>query len=135
MVRDHHILLIHTRDDVGGATFWVLPGGGDENGETGEQCVCREVREETGLDVIVDRVLLDEDLEPNTLYRRVRTYLCLAPDGDPVPGHEPEVEFVATILEASWFDLRSLEAWPPLALGNQHLMRWVGPIRASLGYA
>jgi 8-oxo-dGTP pyrophosphatase MutT (NUDIX family) len=41
-------ILLHKRSDFG---FWDLPGGGAEEGESAEQCVIREVYEETGLTV------------------------------------------------------------------------------------
>jgi 8-oxo-dGTP diphosphatase len=51
MDRDGRLLLIR-RGHEPGAGLWSLPGGRIEPGETDEQAVAREVREETGL--IVD---------------------------------------------------------------------------------
>ena len=42
---------------------WELPGGRPHHGERMEDCVVREVREETGLDVTVDRLLGVHPLE------------------------------------------------------------------------
>jgi 8-oxo-dGTP pyrophosphatase MutT (NUDIX family) len=45
------ILLVKRRD----IPIWVLPGGGVEKDETPEQAVIREVKEETGFNVAVER--------------------------------------------------------------------------------
>lgn len=47
------ILLGHRRD----IDWWNLPGGGMEAGETVDEAVCREVREETGLEVKVEQLV------------------------------------------------------------------------------
>jgi len=47
------ILLGHRRD----VDWWNLPGGGMEVGETVDEALCREVREETGLDVEVGQLV------------------------------------------------------------------------------
>jgi 8-oxo-dGTP diphosphatase len=47
---DQRVLLARRRD----IDWWNLPGGGVEHGETVEQAVRREVREETGLEVEVN---------------------------------------------------------------------------------
>lgn len=49
---DGRVLLGHRRD----ADFWGLPGGGWETGETPWDGAVREVREETGLEVAVERL-------------------------------------------------------------------------------
>jgi 8-oxo-dGTP pyrophosphatase MutT (NUDIX family) len=135
IVRDHNILLLRVDDHDQATSYWLLPGGGSEDGESGENCVCREVREEAGVDVTVSRTLFEHILEPNHLYERVRTYLCtVAPDAVPLPGHEPEVYWSTTIVETGWFDLRSTGGWPPELLGNERTMLWLERIRAALGY-
>ena len=45
--------------------FYVIPGGGVEDGETLKQAVVREVFEETGLDVSVGELVFVQELEPN----------------------------------------------------------------------
>lgn len=47
------VLLCHRRD----MDAWNLPGGGLEIGELPDECVVREVREETGLEVSVERLV------------------------------------------------------------------------------
>ena len=47
-------ILLQQRADNG---FWGLPGGQVELGESVEQCVVREVYEETGLEALVERLI------------------------------------------------------------------------------
>jgi 8-oxo-dGTP diphosphatase len=49
------MILLIKRDTVPFKDYWALPGGRAEGGETVEQTVVREVKEETGLDVTVAR--------------------------------------------------------------------------------
>jgi ADP-ribose pyrophosphatase YjhB (NUDIX family) len=53
--RGEEILLIRHRRDA--RHYWVLPGGGLEPGESLTACGSREVREETGLEVGIRRLL------------------------------------------------------------------------------
>lgn len=47
-------VLLQRRSDSGN---WALPGGTMDIGETFAQCVIRETKEETGLDVTLDRIV------------------------------------------------------------------------------
>ena len=51
IVEDDRILLIEHRVRESGRGYWVPPGRRIEAGESEEQCVRREVLEETGLDL------------------------------------------------------------------------------------
>jgi len=55
VVEDGRVLLAHWNEDdrIG----WTLPGGGLEPGEQPEDCVVREVQEETGYGVALDELL------------------------------------------------------------------------------
>jgi 8-oxo-dGTP pyrophosphatase MutT (NUDIX family) len=64
--RDDKLLLIK-RDKTGKPTYYVLPGGGIEAGETPAQAGIREMREELGVDIrVVSAVKNDKSLERET---------------------------------------------------------------------
>lgn len=79
------VLLIRFRDPASKNTFWLIPGGGLEPDETEEECVQREMREETNLEVHVERLLLEHD-DPGGVYPRLKTYLCRVVSGAPPQG-------------------------------------------------
>ena len=58
IINDHRgRLLLIQRGHEPDAGLWSLPGGRVEPGETDEQAVVREIREETGLSVVCDRLV------------------------------------------------------------------------------
>ena len=65
LLRDNEILLV--KQKVSESRNWSLPGGRVETGETLEQALIRELKEETGLTVQVGRLL----------------YVCDKPDASP----------------------------------------------------
>jgi 8-oxo-dGTP pyrophosphatase MutT (NUDIX family) len=134
VVRDGHLLLIRAR--VGERGFWLIPGGGREDGETEVACILREIREETGLKVTVERLLLDEPAHPGGMYRRYKTYLCLPWPGEPSPGHEPEMEGDQrfAITEVRWFDLRDESDWNEDVVKDPITYPLLQRLRAVLGY-
>ncbi|MDX2288980.1 MAG: NUDIX domain-containing protein [Hyphomicrobiaceae bacterium] len=71
------------------AGVWSLPGGKLEPGETAEQAVLREVREETGLAVRLRGRLGQHGVEaPDGTGWRIAVYLAAADAGDPAAGDD-----------------------------------------------
>jgi 8-oxo-dGTP pyrophosphatase MutT (NUDIX family) len=110
-----NILLIQQREHATGRSFWVIPGGGIEAGETETECVQREAREETHLHIKVEALLLDEPRRPGwgRSYERYKTYLCRPMAGDAAPGCEPEPDAAASyaIVDVGWYNLFDETTW------------------------
>jgi ADP-ribose pyrophosphatase YjhB (NUDIX family) len=136
ILRDDHVLLIKHRNHGDGRAYWVVPGGGRENGESEEACVAREMKEETHLDVIVERLLFEDGIDDNEAYRSAKTYLCRVAAGEAKPGYEPEIEASQNygIVEVRWFDLRRPETWDALLLADEITLPWMRRVREKLGY-
>jgi 8-oxo-dGTP pyrophosphatase MutT (NUDIX family) len=137
IIHADQVLLSKVVDRDSGATFWLLPGGGREAGESAEACVQREVREETELEVAVVRALFEVPDPPGGIYDRLRTYLYHVIGGEARPGIEPEVDTPehTTIREVGWFDLRYPTTWDPLVLGDPITLPLLRQVRTALGYA
>lgn len=137
IIRDHHILLIKHREHASGRSYWLFPGGGIEPGETGEECVRREMKEETNLDILVTSLLSEEPERSGVAYQTVKTYLCEITNGEASVGIEPEHEVLMghyNIVEVKWFDLRSEEKWDTELVKDLIIYLPLQSIRRKLGY-
>jgi ADP-ribose pyrophosphatase YjhB (NUDIX family) len=108
---DKKILLVKHRK--GSRQYWVLPGGRLEYGETFQECAVRELKEETGLDIAVDRlVFLSEAIAPDRSRHIVNVYLTAQVVGGKMQvGNEPVlagVDFVPLT------ELQSCTLYPPV---------------------
>jgi len=77
------VLLIQRRD----VPVWVLPGGGIEPSEPPEAAIIREILEETGFTVKIDR-LVGDYFPINRLAKHTHLYECSILSGKPTPSSE-----------------------------------------------
>ena len=109
--RDNKILLVKHRK--GNRQYWVLPGGRLEYGETFQECAVREIKEETGLEVVVDDfVFLSEAIAPDRSRHIVNIYLTAHVVGGVLQvGDEP---VLAGVDYVPLDDLNRLTLFPPV---------------------
>ena len=79
------LMVKHHRRD--GTEYWQLPGGGILPGEDPEAAVLRELREETGLDGRLDRLVFQI---PYRLGTSTTYPVQVDPAAEPRLGHDPE---------------------------------------------
>jgi 8-oxo-dGTP pyrophosphatase MutT (NUDIX family) len=123
IVRDGRVLLL--RNDRGS---WELPGGRIQPGETTQECLAREVAEETSWDVEVGPILdawLFHIVEVDR-HIFVVTYGCLAPErGEPTLS--PEHLELGFFVDSELDDLRLPEGY------RRSVARWFDRVAPSRG--
>jgi ADP-ribose pyrophosphatase YjhB (NUDIX family) len=110
VIREGKLLAIKMRDKTG--IFYILPGGGQRHGETLQEGLVRECREEIGTEVEVgDLLYVREYIGRNHEFRRAHhafhqvenVFRCTLPDPDGIgPGSEHDKKQIGV-------------AWIPLA--------------------
>jgi 8-oxo-dGTP diphosphatase len=111
--RDGQVLLV--RHEKGGRSYWLVPGGGVDPGETLEAAGARELIEETGYRVEIGRLLLVcEAIDPKPSGRHIvnHVYAGFVQDGSLAVGVDDKA-----LREARWHPfaaLTELEMYPPI---------------------
>ena len=116
LLRGGRVLIAAER--VGPVFAWKYPGGGVEIGETAEEAVVREFREEAGMDVRVVAELLDPGtkISPWTGSPYTPIYFLVEGSGQPVvPGGEA--------IEMGFMDPEKVLASPKVAAPEKKALR------------
>ncbi|MDF8266415.1 NUDIX hydrolase [Luteipulveratus flavus] len=105
-VRDDRLLLVHQVSPGPAQDRWTLPGGGLDYGESPADGVRREVREETGCEVSVGRILgVDDAVQPGwdgVERHGIRLMFHATLEGEPVSPDDGEID------EVGWFPIDAL---------------------------
>jgi ADP-ribose pyrophosphatase YjhB (NUDIX family) len=92
LIEGQQILLVKQRVSGSSERQWSLPGGQLQRGETLAQCLIREMREETGLEVALDRLLYVCDRIGDGVHVLHITFAVTRTGGELRLGCEPEPE-------------------------------------------
>ncbi len=130
LIQDDRILLVRQNN----RDFWVFPGGTLEPDEGLAECAVREMREETALEVAIDRLLYVADFlrpGPGGSVRHTVDVFMLARY---VSG-EPVMEITENINEMGFFSLEEFSRMPVQpALAAERLRRdWAGQFSGVAG--
>lgn len=83
--RNGKVLISKRKPDVNAGDLWEFPGGKVHEGESPEQAVVRELREELGIGVRVDRFYARVEHEYPDRRIELLAYLCVLEEGKPAP--------------------------------------------------
>jgi len=92
------VLLVHRRSP----RLWALPKGTPDSGETIEETALRETREETGIEVAIERRLRSIRyffVRGSTRFHKTVHFFLMRPIGGAIEDHDAEFD------EVAWVDL------------------------------
>ena len=111
-------ILLIKRNTVPFKGYWALPGGRVDPGETVEQTIVREVKEETGLDVTIERKIgeyTEQGVKDGVEYEYYPTCFLVKTVGGEIKKQESEIQ------EIKLFSLNDLPK--PLAFEHDQMIK------------
>ena len=107
ILKDEKYVLLQQLIKDQNRSFWGMPGGGIEDGETAEEAAIREAKEETNLDIKLLPFKYEYPCTNSKIYNKVLIFLAEPTGGVAKAGYDPEPQ-----VQANWaiVDLK----WQPL---------------------
>ncbi len=92
--RKGEVLIAQRRDKDMLGGLWEFPGGKQETGETIQQCIVRELREELGINIVVGEFLITVNHAYSHFTMDMHTYAARIESGRPRPLHCQDYRWV-----------------------------------------
>lgn len=112
ILREGKLLLVQLNAPTRPDPIWVPPGGEVLPGETLQEAVVREVKEETGLRVEPVRLSLHHQFVSPPFHAIEHYWLCDLAEGEPVLGDDPDRAGDAILIDIAWIPLSELSDRP-----------------------
>ncbi|HEY1662504.1 MAG TPA: 8-oxo-dGTP diphosphatase MutT [Verrucomicrobiae bacterium] len=103
LFRDGKLLIAQRRKDSHLGGLWEFPGGKREAGETFEECLVREIREELGVEISVGGLFEEITHEYPGKTVHLKFFICRLVSGEPQPLDCAAIQ---------WIDQRGLSDHP-----------------------
>jgi 8-oxo-dGTP diphosphatase len=113
--KDNRVLLVkHTHEEHGKIEeFWVIPGGGVKAGEYTIDGGIREVKEETGLDIKINKLLWTVEEKFQYGVKHTNYFLGEIVGGDLILGMDPEFDVDNQVLsDVKFFSQEEIKKTP-----------------------
>ncbi len=130
IVLDDSNRVLMIRQDHKERSVWMIPGGGIEEGENAYEAAIREVKEETGVDIEVKRMLWHIEEVGERGQRFVNVFMAKALNSDIIVGKDPEFaddqQVISKVQFMSKEEILSLDAVYPKQMKDKFWERLDG---------
>lgn len=115
VILDNHNRMLMVKQEHEGREIWMVPGGGIEEGENSVDAAVREIKEETGLDIEVGKLIWHVEEVSERGQRFVNFFMGRITGGQMALGLDPEFDEDSQVLrEVKFMSRQEIEEIPVL---------------------